>query len=182
MAKMEKLGVWAIVMVALSSCAAPQTEGPQAATPDAGAGDHSAATGVEHACAPTPVDPNRRPSPDAGDVTTTHQAGEYDRNASGLTPGQIQKVVYAAMGNFRACYECVAKSRPDLRTIVRVSWRIKPDGSVEGAAVEGPTTEHEVLDACVVQEVRLLAFPRAGKGTSVSFPFSFRPEEQEPDG
>ncbi len=96
----------------------------------------------------------------------------------GLSPAQIQRVVYSRMGAFRACYEAAASRDPMLKGTVTVSWRITPGGSVTGAVIGGSSLGNARVEGCVLRQVKRLRFPTADKATSASFPFAFRPAKK----
>lgn len=106
------------------------------------------------------------------------QGADAPKAGMGLTPAQIQRVVYSRMGAFRACYEGAAARDPNLKGTVTISWHIDPGGSVGGASVGGSSLGNARVEGCVLRQVKRLRFPVADKGTNASFPFAFRPSNK----
>jgi len=120
-----------------------------------------------------------------GDGAGTGEGGEHKvqgadapKAGMGLTPAQIQRVVYSRMGAFRACYEGAAARDPNLKGTVTISWHIDPGGSVGAASVGGSSLGNARVEGCVLRQVKRLRFPVADKGTNASFPFAFRPSKK----
>jgi TonB family protein len=108
----------------------------------------------------------------------TVKGGDAPKAGQGLSPAQIQRVVYSRMGAFRACYESAAARDPKLKGTVSVSWRITPGGSVTGASIGGSSLGNARVEGCVLRQVKRLKFPVADKGTAATFPFAFRPSKK----
>ena len=165
----------------LASCVTPRADAPEPAPHQAPGSEQPKGHGPNPASDEAATDPEGADTTDEASTSTAHQVDEGARDTRGLTPKQIQKVVYDALGSIRMCYNRAVEATPELTGIVTVSWRIRPDGSVEGATVMDSTAGDEGLEACVLGEVRKLVFPEAEKGTSVGFPFAFRPAKTESD-
>ena len=96
-----------------------------------------------------------------------------------LKPQEIQSVVRASFGSYRACYEAVLKKDPTAAGTAKLHFAIRGDGTVEGLTVE--TTEGALHDptfeACTTAATRVLVFPatRAPGSTTVTYPIAFSP-------
>lgn len=106
------------------------------------------------------------------------QGADAPKAGMGLSPAQIQRVVYSRMGAFRACYEGAAARDPTLKGTVTVSWSITPGGSVAGASIASSSLGNARVEGCVLRQVKRLRFPVADKPTGASFPFAFRPSKK----
>jgi hypothetical protein len=97
---------------------------------------------------------------------------------SGLSRDQINRVVMARSGAFRACYESALAGNPDLKGTVSIQFSISPGGSVQSASVGGSSLANPRVEGCMVRIFKRLHFPTADKGTSAGFPFVFKPSKR----
>lgn len=115
-----------------------------------------------------------------GDGTGEHKlaAKEGAAAGSGLTRDQINRVVSARYGAFRACYEGALASSPGLKGSVSVAFSIAPGGSVVSASIGNSSMGNPRVEGCMLRVTKRLRFPAADKGTSASFPFVFAPSKR----
>lgn len=102
----------------------------------------------------------------------------------GLPKSIIARIIRAHRASVRLCYEEQLQRLPGLAGKVRVDFEIAPDGSVKEATLHESTLGSREVEACVLDRVRKMEFPRplGGEGVAVSFPFVFKgaPEEEPP--
>ncbi len=109
-------------------------------------------------------------------VSRGNATGEF----TGLTKADVDKVIKAASGGFRACYQDALNRSPDLAGKVVVRFVIKDDGTgPRGAGVTrasldrgGSTIGNSAVENCVVGKIKSLRFPAKG-GAIVNYPFIF---------
>jgi hypothetical protein len=98
-----------------------------------------------------------------------------------LRPEEIQGVVRASFGAYRACYESVLKNDPAAAGTARLHFSIRGDGAVEGVSVETPegALHDATFEACMSTPTRGLVFPanRATTPTVVTYPIAFAPPQ-----
>jgi hypothetical protein len=97
------------------------------------------------------------------------------RPGEGLSGAQIQRVVMARTGAYRACYESAAARDPSLRGNVTVVFTIAPDGSVSSASIGSSSLSNPRVEGCVLRQFKRLTFPKADKGTNANYPLVFNP-------
>ncbi len=95
-----------------------------------------------------------------------------------LAPAVIQRVVRAAFGDLRRCYEDGLRASPNLVGRVTVKLVIDTDGHVAFAKAEtSDLPDRRVVD-CVVDRIRKVQFPSPEGGTvTVVYPIVFSPGE-----
>lgn len=106
--------------------------------------------------------------------------GEASGDFTGLTKADVDKVIKAAAGGFRACYQDALNRSPDLAGKVVVRFVIKDDSSgPRGAGVTrasldrgASTIGNSSVENCVVGKIKSLRFPAKG-GAIVNYPFIF---------
>ncbi len=103
------------------------------------------------------------------------KGGDAPRAGEGLSQAQIQRVIVARTGAYRACYDSAAARDPSLRGNVTVSFSIAPDGSVSAASISGSSLNNARVEGCVLRQFKRLTFPKADKGTNANYPFVFNP-------
>jgi len=91
----------------------------------------------------------------------------------GLSPEQINRVVFAHKGALQACYEIEAQKDPTLRGGVTVAWTIDVTGGVTSTNVAGSTIHSPRVEGCVLRQVRNWHFPSSEGVSQVTYPFSF---------
>jgi len=93
-----------------------------------------------------------------------------------LEPAKIQKVVRAAFGKFRLCYENALRNCPNLQGRVNVKFVIDTSGSVSYARDNSSDLPDWGVVRCVVREVYKLKFPKPVGGiVIVGYPIAFSP-------
>jgi outer membrane biosynthesis protein TonB len=94
----------------------------------------------------------------------------------GLTAEEINRVVKARAGIFRACYQTELNRNPGLGGKLVVSFQIGGDGIVKSAKVGGGSSmRNETVEGCVKSNIMRLKFPAKGGIANVNYPFLFQP-------
>jgi hypothetical protein len=103
-------------------------------------------------------------------VETGGATGEF----SGLTKAEIDRVVRSRSGLMKACYQRELNRSPGLGGTIVVTFRIKPDGTVQSArVVPGKSTlRNSSVESCVTRQITGLKFPPKGGGV-VNYPLIF---------
>jgi hypothetical protein len=107
------------------------------------------------------------------------ERGEATGDFTGLSKADVDKVIKAASGAFRACYQDALNRSPDLTGKVVVSFVIKDDstgprgaGVTRASVAGGSTIGNKQVENCVVGKIKSLRFPAKG-GAIVKYPFIF---------
>jgi hypothetical protein len=94
----------------------------------------------------------------------------------GLTAEEINRVVKARAGVFRACYQHELNRSPGLGGKLVVHFVIGGDGSVKTAKVAGGSSlRNDAVESCVSSNIMRLKFPAKGGQANVNYPFLFQP-------
>lgn len=124
-----------------------------------------------------------KPLPGSGSVTSTDAPGAvhvaFDPptgDFGGLTVDEIQHVIEAQIGVFRACYQKELLHTPGIRGKLVVRIQIGGDG--RGQAVDSPassasTLHSEAVAQCVISQIDRLRFPAKNHMASVTYAFEF---------
>jgi len=112
--------------------------------------------------------------------TTAHevklQLSDPDGDFGGLTAEEINRVVKARQGVFRACYQTVLNRTPGLGGKLVMHFTIGGDGVVKTAKVAaGSTMRNADVESCVSSNIMRLKFPAKGGLANVNYPFLFQP-------
>jgi outer membrane biosynthesis protein TonB len=94
----------------------------------------------------------------------------------GLTHEEIDRVVKARAGVFRACYQKELNHTPGIGGKLVIRFKIGGDGSVQAASTAtagGSTLRNDVVEQCVKANVTRLKFPAKGGVANVTYPFVF---------
>ncbi len=94
----------------------------------------------------------------------------------GLTAEEIDRVVKARAGIFRACYQKELNHTPGLGGKLLIHFKIGGDGIVVAGstATSGGTTLHnDAVESCVKSNINRLKFPAKGGIANVNYPFVF---------
>jgi hypothetical protein len=92
----------------------------------------------------------------------------------GLTAEEIDRVVRAASGLFKTCYQKELNHTPGLGGKVVVHFKISGDGQPSGIQVGSGTTLHnDAVEECIKARVGRLRFPAKGGVANVNYPFVF---------
>jgi hypothetical protein len=101
---------------------------------------------------------------------------EPDGDFGGLTAEEINRVVKARAGIFRACYQAELNRSPGLGGKLIVNFQIGGDGLVKSSKVAGGSTmRNEAVESCVKSNIMRLKFPAKGGLANVNYPFLFQP-------
>jgi hypothetical protein len=94
----------------------------------------------------------------------------------GLTAEEINRVVKARAGIFRACYQAELNRSPGLGGKLIVAFQIGGDGVVKSAKVSGGSSmRNDNVEGCVKSNIMRLKFPAKGGIANVNYPFLFQP-------
>lgn len=92
----------------------------------------------------------------------------------GYTEDEINRVVKARAGVFRACYQKELNRTPGLGGKLVVRFKIGADGAVQTAAnAGGSSLSNAAVESCVKSNVMRLRFPPKGAIANVTYPFVF---------
>jgi outer membrane biosynthesis protein TonB len=94
----------------------------------------------------------------------------------GLTAEEIDRVVKARAGIFRACYQKELNHTPGIGGKLLIHFKIGGDGVVQAgntATASGSTLRNEAVEQCVKSNVNRLKFPAKGGVANVNYPFVF---------
>jgi len=94
----------------------------------------------------------------------------------GLTAEEINRVVKARAGVFRACYQHELNRSPGLGGKLVVHFVIGGDGTVKTAKTAGGSSlRNDDVENCVTSNIMRLKFPAKGGQANVNYPFVFQP-------
>jgi len=92
----------------------------------------------------------------------------------GYTEDEINRVVKARAGVFRACYQKELNRSPGIGGKLVVRFKIGSDGAVQTAAnAGGSSLTNDAVEQCVKSNVMRLKFPPKGAIANVTYPFVF---------
>lgn len=94
----------------------------------------------------------------------------------GLTAEEIDRVVKARAGVFRACYQKELNHTPGIGGKLLIHFKIGGDGSVQAGNTQtasGTTLHNDAVESCVKNNVNRLKFPAKGGIANVNYPFVF---------
>lgn len=91
---------------------------------------------------------------------------------SGLSKEEVDRVVKARAGVFKACYQKELNRQPGLGGKLVIHFVIAADGSVKNASTQGGTLRNDGVESCVKSNIMRLKFPAKG-GAIVNYPFVF---------
>jgi hypothetical protein len=94
----------------------------------------------------------------------------------GLTAEEIDRVVKARAGIFRACYQKELNHTPGIGGKLLIHFKIGGDGIVQAgstATSSGSTLRNDAVEQCVKSNVNRLKFPAKGGVANVNYPFVF---------
>ena len=94
----------------------------------------------------------------------------------GLTAEEIDRVVKARAGIFRACYQKELNHTPGIGGKLLIHFKIGGDGSVQAGNTQtssGTTLHNDAVESCVKNNVNRLKFPAKGGVANVNYPFVF---------
>ncbi len=130
----------------------------------------AAPAGAEDADGGTPAAPGSTPAaaelPDAGP----------DPSRLPFGPESVRAVVVAHQPEIQACYEEFLARGENAQGEIRVALVVTPEGGAERVRVKRSTLKSGPVERCVVEAVRLWAFPHPAKRQPLELPFRFREE------
>jgi hypothetical protein len=94
----------------------------------------------------------------------------------GLTAEEIDRVVKARAGVFRACYQKELNHTPGIGGKLLIHFKIGADGTVQAgntSTAGGSTLRNDAVEQCVKSNVNRLKFPAKGGVANVNYPFVF---------
>lgn len=96
--------------------------------------------------------------------------------ADGLTREEVQRVIRRMRAQYRACYDKALQTHRGLEGKVRISFMVKPDGSVLLPKVQENTMGTPEVANCIARRMKTWHFPkpRGGGIVTVRYPFLFR--------
>jgi len=110
----------------------------------------------------------------AGPKEVKVAVGEMSGDPGGYTEDEINRVVKARAGVFRACYQKELNRTPGLGGKLVVKFKIGADGSVLAASPTGGSTlSNDAVQSCISSNVMRLKFPPKGGVANVVYPFVF---------
>jgi hypothetical protein len=112
--------------------------------------------------------------------TTPHEVkvalSDPEGDFAGLTAEEINRVVKARAGVFKACYQHELNRSPGIGGKVVVHFVIGGDGVVKSAKVAGGSSlRNDAVESCVTSNIMRLRFPAKGGQANVNYPFLFQP-------
>jgi hypothetical protein len=110
--------------------------------------------------------------PKAIQVAFSEPSGDF----GGLTAEEIDRVVKARAGIFRACYQKELNHTPGIGGKLVIHFKIGGDGVVQAgntATAGGSTMRNDAVEQCVKSNVNRLKFPAKGGIANVNYPFVF---------
>jgi hypothetical protein len=110
--------------------------------------------------------------PKAIQVAFSTPSGDF----GGLTAEEIDRVVKARAGVFRACYQKELNRTPGIGGKLIIHFKIGGDGTVQAgntATSGGSTMRNDTVEQCVKSNVNRLKFPAKGGIANVNYPFVF---------
>ena len=107
-------------------------------------------------------------APKAVAVKMEEATGDFN----GLSKEEIDRVVKARAGVFRACYQKELNRSPGIGGKLIIHFVIASDGSVKSSATQGGSLRNEGVESCVKGNIMRLKFPAKG-GAIVNYPFVF---------
>ena len=110
--------------------------------------------------------------PKAVQVAFSEPSGDF----GGLTAEEIDRVVKARAGVFRACYQKELNHTPGIGGKLLIHFKIGGDGLVQAgntSTSSGSTLHNDAVEQCVKSNVNRLRFPAKGGIANVNYPFVF---------
>ncbi|HEX4421189.1 MAG TPA: AgmX/PglI C-terminal domain-containing protein [Kofleriaceae bacterium] len=105
-------------------------------------------------------------------VAFANPSGDF----GGLTAEEIDRVVKARAGIFRACYQKELNHTPGIGGKLIIHFKIGGDGVVDAgntATAGGSTLHNDAVESCIKSNVNRLKFPPKGGVANVNYPFVF---------
>ena len=109
----------------------------------------------------------------SGKVGSNRGAGSAAANAGGLSTDDINRVIIARAGVFRACYQKEVREHPELAGKVIIRFEIRPDGAVKKASIASSTLASKAVENCLTANILRLKFPTSSETSNVTYPFLY---------
>jgi len=109
----------------------------------------------------------------SGKVGSNRGAGSAAANAGGLSTDDINRVIIARAGVFRACYQKEVREHPKLAGKVIIRFEIRPDGAVKKASISSSTLASKAVENCLTANILRLKFPTSSETSNVTYPFLY---------
>jgi hypothetical protein len=129
-------------------------------------------TGKERPGGGTCAKPPCGTSPKEVSIKLSDPEGDF----GGLTADEINRVVQARKGIFRACYQTELNRSPGIGGKLVINFQIGGDGIVKSAKIgAGSSLRNDTVESCVRANIMKLKFPAKGGIANVNYPFLFQP-------
>lgn len=105
---------------------------------------------------------------------TGSRAGGGGSSGTGLSAGQLSKVVLKQRKNLQRCYETALRKAPSddpVKLVVEI--KVSPAGNVQKTTITGNGLMG--MEVCIQRSVKTWRFPSAGASSTVKFPLLFQP-------
>ena len=99
-----------------------------------------------------------------------------DREIKTIDREAVKRVIKGNMSLFKACYDTQYKKDSSLNGKVLVGFTISDTGEVIKADIKKSDFKNEVLNGCMIDQIKSLKLPKAPKRTvaEVQYPFVFK--------
>jgi len=94
----------------------------------------------------------------------------------GLTAEEINRVIQARAGVFRACYQKELNHTPGIGGKLMIHFKIGGDGAVQSgntSTAAGSSLRNDAVESCIKNNINRLKFPAKGGIANVNYPFVF---------
>jgi hypothetical protein len=135
------------------------------------------ATAVTSAAAPATAAATAAAATAATSETVAEPPGLRDALMKGgeLPKDQIVATMKKHSSEIRECYEHEVRLKPYLAGRVVLSFAVTPTGAVGAVRVESSTLGDPVVEACMVDRLGRVLFPRPTGMVTITYPFDFDP-------
>jgi hypothetical protein len=111
--------------------------------------------------------------PATGPSSPNVVVGPSQETDNGISADDINRVIRARAGAFRACYQRELERTPGLAGKVTIRFEIALDGSAKTGKVISSTMKAPSVESCLVGQIMRLKFPASAKPSTVTYPFVF---------
>ncbi len=109
-------------------------------------------------------------APKEAKVSVKGGSGDFGH---GLTRAQVDKVVRAAGGMLKRCYQKELDKDKSLGGVITVHFTIDSSGRVTSKNATKDTVNSAKVKDCVLRNIGKLSFPKSDGGANVTYPFGF---------
>ncbi len=97
----------------------------------------------------------------------------------GLTKEQVRQAISDNRRALRNCHEQHLTYKKDLGGRLVLRWKVNGEGPVDTVSIQSSDTKYGIFDACVLEVIKKIVFPKAASGNStlVIYPFVFQPKK-----